>query len=78
MTNHNLDKSNWLKKTWYLIDDNRIQYNTGVARTYANTQDGELYNNSQPLKNVNYCFKTLRCLRCYWGPDYISAKIDGR
>ena len=41
----------------------RTQYNTEAARTHAITQNRDFYNNSQPLKTINYCFEAL-CPRC--------------
>ena len=68
MTNHNLHKSNWLKKPKLKYMPTVQKYNIGVASTHANTQNGDLYSISQPQKTVNYCFKALhsRCLPMSW------------
>ena len=68
MTNYNLHKSNWLIKRELKYMSTVQNCNIGVARTHANTQNGDLYSISQPLKTVNYCFKALhpRCLPRSW------------
>ena len=59
MTNHNLHKSNWLKKRELKYMPTVQKCNIGVARTHANTQNGDLYSISQPLKTVSCYFKAL-------------------
>ena len=52
------------------------KYNIGAARTDANTQNGDLYSISQPLKKLLTIDLKYSILDVYQSPDYVSIKIS--